>query len=85
LWWVFFKIGSCELFDQGWLWTAILLISASWVARITGVCHWCLATMYFFIIPPIVIFPSPLFPYPSPRQSLLQSCLYTYVCGERKV
>jgi hypothetical protein len=24
----------------GWLWTAILLISASWVARITDVSHW---------------------------------------------
>jgi hypothetical protein len=34
-----FEIGSHELFAQGWLWTAILLISASWVARITGVSH----------------------------------------------
>jgi hypothetical protein len=25
----------------GWLWTTILLISASWVARITGVSHGC--------------------------------------------
>jgi hypothetical protein len=24
----------------GWLWTMIFLISASWVARITGVSHW---------------------------------------------
>jgi hypothetical protein len=24
----------------GWLWTTILLISASWVARITGMSHW---------------------------------------------
>jgi hypothetical protein len=24
----------------GWLWTMILLISVSWVARITGVSHW---------------------------------------------
>jgi hypothetical protein len=24
----------------GWLWTAILLIFGSWVARITGVSHW---------------------------------------------
>jgi hypothetical protein len=23
-----------------WLWTTILLISASWVARITGMSHW---------------------------------------------
>jgi hypothetical protein len=27
---------------QGWLWIAVLLISASWVARITGVGHQCL-------------------------------------------
>jgi hypothetical protein len=32
-----FKIESHELFAQGWLWTVILLISASWAARITGV------------------------------------------------
>jgi hypothetical protein len=32
----FFKIGSLELFAQDWLWTEILLISAFWVARITG-------------------------------------------------
>jgi hypothetical protein len=32
----FFEIGSGELFALGWLQTAILLISASSVARITG-------------------------------------------------
>jgi hypothetical protein len=32
-----FKIGSPELFTWGWLQTAILLISASLVARITDV------------------------------------------------
>jgi hypothetical protein len=37
----FFKIGSQELLSQAWLWTMILLISASWVARITGVSPWC--------------------------------------------
>jgi hypothetical protein len=35
LWWV---TGTICL---GWLQTAILLISASWVARLTGVSHWC--------------------------------------------
>jgi hypothetical protein len=38
----FFKIGSRELFVQGWLWTLILLISASRVAKITDVSHWSL-------------------------------------------
>jgi hypothetical protein len=28
-----------------WLWTMILLISAFWVARITGMSHWCLAEL----------------------------------------
>jgi hypothetical protein len=31
----------------GWLWSTILLISASWVARIIGVSHWCLALASF--------------------------------------
>jgi hypothetical protein len=35
----FFEIGSHELFAQDWLQTVILLISASWVARITGMSH----------------------------------------------
>jgi hypothetical protein len=26
---IIFKIGSCELFDPGWLWTVILLIFVS--------------------------------------------------------
>jgi hypothetical protein len=36
----FFNIGSHELLCLGWLWTGILLISASWVARIAGMSHW---------------------------------------------
>jgi hypothetical protein len=39
LWWIFFEIGCWELFAQGWLRTEILLIYASWVARITGMSH----------------------------------------------
>jgi hypothetical protein len=34
-----FEIGSRKLFAQGWFWTMILLISASWVAMIPGVSH----------------------------------------------
>jgi hypothetical protein len=30
----FFKIGSSKPFSPGWLWTSILLIFASWVAKI---------------------------------------------------
>jgi hypothetical protein len=41
-----FEIGFCKLFASGWLRTAILLISASWVARITGMSHWHLASVY---------------------------------------
>jgi hypothetical protein len=36
----FFKIRSHRPICPGWLQTAILLISASWVARITSVSHW---------------------------------------------
>jgi hypothetical protein len=49
VWWVFFKIGSLETVCPGWLWTLILLISASWVARITDVSHRCLACTYIFL------------------------------------
>jgi hypothetical protein len=42
-----FKIGSQELFAQGWLQMTIL-ISASWIARISDMSHWYLA-IYLFI------------------------------------
>jgi hypothetical protein len=38
LWWVFQDRFS-QTICQGWLQTSILLISASWVARITGMSH----------------------------------------------
>jgi hypothetical protein len=39
LWWFFFwDRVSCTI-CPGWLWTTVLLISASWVARITGMSH----------------------------------------------
>jgi hypothetical protein len=45
LWW-FFEIVSWTV-CPGWFWTAILLIAASWVARITGVSHQHLASLGF--------------------------------------
>jgi hypothetical protein len=48
--------GVCDGFFQdrvsrticlGWIWTMILLIAASWVARITGMNHWHLAWINF--------------------------------------
>jgi hypothetical protein len=42
----FFEIGSLELFATGWLQTGILLISASWIARITGMSQGLLAFPY---------------------------------------
>jgi hypothetical protein len=42
LYWVFLRLGFSTV-CLGWLQTAILLISASWVARITSVSHQCLA------------------------------------------
>jgi hypothetical protein len=47
LWRVFQKRVSGTI-CLGWLWTAFLLFSASWVARIAGVTHWCLAFIFFF-------------------------------------
>jgi hypothetical protein len=42
----FSEIGSCQLLIcPGWFQTLILLISASWVARITGVGHQCPAPL----------------------------------------
>jgi hypothetical protein len=38
----FFKRVS-ETICPGWFWTMMLLISASWIARITGMSHQCLA------------------------------------------
>jgi hypothetical protein len=35
----------CFLFSPDWLWTSILFISVYGVARITDVCHQCLATL----------------------------------------
>jgi hypothetical protein len=29
------------IISPGWLWTMILLISASWVTRIADMSHWC--------------------------------------------
>jgi hypothetical protein len=34
-----FKVASQEQFARAWLGNGIFLISASWVARITGVSH----------------------------------------------
>jgi hypothetical protein len=43
-----FLIGSHGTICLGWLQTAILLISLSWIARITGVSHWRLARLQIF-------------------------------------
>jgi hypothetical protein len=46
LWRVFQNIVSWTIFP-GWFWTVILLISASWIVRITGMSHQWLAFLYF--------------------------------------
>jgi hypothetical protein len=43
----FFEVGFRRTIYLVWLWTAILLISASWVARITGVSHQCPPVWWF--------------------------------------
>jgi hypothetical protein len=71
----FFEIGSQELFPQGWLWITILLISASWVDKITGVNHWHPAHLgicinYFSIWGQLVLFQR------SVRSYLISSLMY---------
>jgi hypothetical protein len=39
-----------QTISPSWLWTSILLISASWVSRITGVNHWCLVERPVFLL-----------------------------------
>jgi hypothetical protein len=51
----FFEIGSLWTISPGWLWIKILLISVSWVARITGVSHWQPAKKYIFDRPDKII------------------------------
>jgi hypothetical protein len=48
-WWVLSSRVSWTIW-LGWLWTVILLISASRVARITGVSHRCLAVTCMLLI-----------------------------------
>jgi hypothetical protein len=43
LFWTVFWDRVLRTTCPGWLWTVILLISASWVAQITDMSHWCLA------------------------------------------
>jgi hypothetical protein len=42
----FFRDRVSRTICRDWLWTAILLISASWVTRITGVDHQCPTCFY---------------------------------------
>jgi hypothetical protein len=43
------ELGSHKHFLRGWPRIGILLISASQVARITDVSHWCLANFHKFL------------------------------------
>jgi hypothetical protein len=77
----FFFSESCELFAQGCLRTMILLISASWIVRITGVSHQhqLVCLLSFFLLP----FFLPSFQCWRSTQYLfilfpLQSCLWTH-------
>jgi hypothetical protein len=46
----FFEAESCKLFARGWLQSMILLISASWVATITGMSHQHPEIVYYFSV-----------------------------------
>jgi hypothetical protein len=45
---VFFCEGVSRTICLGWLWTTILLISPSWVTRITGESHWHPVLIFYF-------------------------------------
>jgi hypothetical protein len=47
--WGFFQDRVSWTICPDWLWTMIFLISASWVARITGVSHWRPAQAIFYL------------------------------------
>jgi hypothetical protein len=66
----FFKVGSHKLFALGWFWTPILLISASWVARITGVSRRRPALLIF--LPPLA------FPQFSKNSCFILSFLFPF-------
>jgi hypothetical protein len=46
----FFWDRVLQTICSGWLWTVILLISASWVARVTGVSHWSPAQIWILYL-----------------------------------
>jgi hypothetical protein len=48
--WVFLRYALMNYSKPGWPWTMILLISASWVARITGLRYRCLAGHFLIAI-----------------------------------
>jgi hypothetical protein len=43
----FLRLRVSQTICLGWFWTEILLSSVSWVPRITGASHWCLAQIVF--------------------------------------
>jgi hypothetical protein len=68
LWWIFWDRVSRTIFP-GWLWTTVLLISASWVAKIIGVSHWCPTLIYILTV---------TFARPVGLSPLLSSLLHTH-------
>jgi hypothetical protein len=48
LWWVGFQDRILRTVFLGWLWTEILLIFASWIAKIIGISNWCPAAPVIF-------------------------------------
>jgi hypothetical protein len=64
LWWVF-QYRVSQTICLGWLWAGVLLISASWIARIIGMSHWHLVSLGT-----LKIFPK-----------YICMCLYEYILG----
>jgi hypothetical protein len=54
----YFRDSILRTICLGWLQTTILLISASWVASVTGVSHWRPAWAFIFICASLFVCPS---------------------------
>jgi hypothetical protein len=70
-------------FSPGWLWIVILLISASWVASITGVSYPCPLGFFFYFFKQEYFIGNILYFY----QKELKSGLFSFcdVCSNRSI
>jgi hypothetical protein len=78
--WRVFWVRVSRTVSLGWLWIFILLISPSWVARITGVSHQHPASITFLLA--CIRLPKQAFHYDTSKchMSLLNACDIPWFC-----